>query len=125
FVAAWRLRSGDPFTEINSMKKFVASRGAPQRLEWNATRLEGDTVAVKGLKQEQGNDVLICGSGALGRSLMPHGLIDSYRVVVYPLMLGEGKRFVDGETKAMELALLSTATTQKGVTLLTYGRRGS
>jgi dihydrofolate reductase len=109
FVASWPLRSGDPFTDkMNSMKKFVATRDAAKRLEWNATPLEGDAVeAVKRLKQEPGGDILIYGSGALVRSL------------------GEGKRLFDGDTKAIELDLLGASTTQKGVTLLTYGRRES
>jgi dihydrofolate reductase len=127
FVASWPLRSGDPFTDkMNSMKKFVATRDAAKRLEWNATPLEGDAVeAVKRLKQEPGGDILIYGSGALVRSLMPHSLIDWYRFVTYPLVLGEGKRLFDGDTKAIELDLLGASTTQKGVTLLTYGRRES
>jgi dihydrofolate reductase len=126
FVAAWPLRSGDPFTDkMNSIKKFVASRGAATRLEWNATRLEGDAVeAVRKLKQEPGDDILIYGSGALVRSLMPHDLIDWYRFVVYPLVLGEGQRLFDGGTQTTEMSLLSASTTQKGVALLTYGRRG-
>jgi dihydrofolate reductase len=77
---------------MNAMKKFVATHDAAKRLEWNATRLEGEAVeAVKRLKQDQGDDILIYGSGALVRSLMPHGLIDWYRFVVYPLVLGEGR----------------------------------
>jgi len=54
FVAAWPLRSGDPFTDkMNSMKKFVASHRATKPLEWNATMLKGEVVeAVKKLKQE-------------------------------------------------------------------------
>src|SRR5262249_3391673 len=127
FAAAWPLRSGDPFTDkMNSMKKFVVSHDATKRLTWNASRLEGDAVeAVRKLKHEPGDDLLIYGSGALVRSLMPHGVIDSYRLVVYPLVLGEGKRLFDGGTQTIELDLLSANTTQKGVTLLTYGRRGS
>jgi dihydrofolate reductase len=54
---------------------------------------------------------------------MPHSLIDEYRFIVYPLVLGEGKRLFEGEGKRIELDLLSATTTQKGVTLLTYGRK--
>jgi dihydrofolate reductase len=110
---------------MNAMKKFVASHDETKRLEWNATRLEGDVVeAVRTLKQEPGDDILIYGSGALVRSLMPHDLIDWYRFVVYPLVLGEGQRLFDGGTQTIEMSLLSASTTQKGVTLLTYGRCG-
>jgi dihydrofolate reductase len=125
FVAAWPLRSGDAFTDkMNSMKKLVASRRTATPLEWNATLINGDVVAaVKGIKQEPGDDILVYGSRALVHSLMPHSLIDEYRFIVYPLVLGEGKRLFEGEGKRIELDLLSATTTQKGVTLLTYGRK--
>jgi dihydrofolate reductase len=125
FVAAWPLRSGDPFTnKMNSMKKFVVSHDGAKRLEWNATLLKGDAVeAVKTLKQEPGDDILVYGSAALVHTLMPHGLIDQYRFIVYPLVLGEGKRLFDDGAKRIELDLISATATQKGVTLLTYGRR--
>jgi len=125
FAAAWRLRSGDPFTDkMNTMKKFVASHDATRRLEWNAIVLPGDVVeAVKRLKQAPGNDILVYGSRALIRTLMPHGVIDQYRLIVYPLVLGEGKRLFEDRAQRIELDLISATTTQKGVTLLTYGRR--
>src|SRR5262245_2567873 len=124
FAASWPLRSGDPFTDkMNTMKKFVASRDASRPLQWNATALKGDVIeAVKKLKQQPGDDILVFGSGALVRALMPHGLIDWYRFIVYPLVLGEGKRLFDEDGKRIELSLLNATTTQKGVTLLTYGR---
>jgi dihydrofolate reductase len=126
FVAAWPLRSGDAFTDkMNSMKKLVASRRTATPLEWNATLIKGDVVeAVKGIKQEPGDDILVYGSRALVHSLMPHSLIDEYRFIVYPLVLGEGKRLFEGDGKRIELDLLSATTTQKGVTLLTYGQKG-
>ena len=125
FAAAWPLRSGDPFTDkMNSMKKFVASHNSAKRLEWNATALKGDVVeAVKKLKQEPGDDILVYGSSALVHTLMPHSLIDQYRLIVYPLVLGEGKRLFNDGARRIELDLISATTTQKGVALLTYGRR--
>jgi dihydrofolate reductase len=124
FVAAWPLRSGDPFTDkMNSMKKFVASRNPARPLEWNATLLRGDVVeAVKRLKHESGEDVLIYGSSTLVDSLMQHGLIDQYRFIVYPLILGEGRRFFTDSGQRLDLQPVGATTTQKGVTLLTYAR---
>jgi dihydrofolate reductase len=123
FVASWPLRSGDPFTDkINSMKKVVASRDATKRLEWNATLLKGNLVdAVKELKQQPGHDILIYGSSTLVQTLMQHDLIDQYCLIMYPLVLGEGERLFKDGAQAKKLNLISTTTTKKGVTLLTYG----
>jgi dihydrofolate reductase len=122
FVAAWPLRSGDAFTDkMNSMKKVVVSRNPSLRLEWNATLLEGDVVsAVRTLKEQPGEDVLIYASRTLVQSLMPHGLIDQYRFIVYPLVLGEGERFFNDGLHGVDLRLVGATTTRKGVTLLTY-----
>ena len=122
FVAAWPRRSGDAFTDkMNSMKKVVASRNASLRLTWNATLLEGDVVgAVRELKNQPGDDILIYGSRTLVQSLMPHGLIDRYRFIVYPLTLGQGERFFTSGVPKLDLRLVSATTTEMGVTLLTY-----
>jgi|SRR5215468_6296340 len=127
FVAAWPLRSGDAFTDkMNSMTKFVVSRDASRKLEWNSTLLKGDVVeAVKKLKAQTGNDILVYRSSTLVHSLMEHGLIDWYRFIVYPLVLGEGRRFFKEARKKSELTLMSAVTTQKGVTLLTYRYAGA
>ena len=95
FVASWPLRSGDRFTDrINSLPKLVASTTLEEPLEWNATLLQGDVVeAVSNLKEQPGEDVLIYGSGALVNTLLAHNLIDQYRFMIYPLVLGTGKRF--------------------------------
>jgi len=127
FVAAWPLRSGDAFTDkMNSMTKFVVSRDPSRKLEWNSTLLKGDVVeAVKKLKAQTGNDILVYRSSTLVHSLMEHGLIDWYRFIVYPLVLGEGRRFFKEARKKSELTLMSAVTTQKGVTLLTYRYAGA
>jgi len=120
FVAAWPLRSGDPFTDrMNSLPKFVVSTTLHEPLEWNATLLEGDVVdAVADLKEQPGDDILIYGSGALVNTLMPHKLIDEYRFMIYPLVLGTGKRFFrDGNDKST-LTLKRAETSSTGVTML-------
>jgi dihydrofolate reductase len=123
FVASWPLRSGDPFTDkMNSMKKFVVSRSAPKPLAWNATLLSGDLArAVTNLKQESGSDILIYGSSALVHALLPYGLIDEYRFILYPVILGEGKKFFKDGAGTTDLKLLSAKTTQTGVVMVTYG----
>jgi dihydrofolate reductase len=122
FVASWPLRSGDPFTDkMNSMAKFVASTTLPEPLEWNSTLLEGDVAEeVAKLKQEPGQDILIYGSGQLVSTLMQHNLIDVYRIMLYPLALGSGKRFFRDGVGKTTLTLSDTKTTSTGVVVLTY-----
>jgi dihydrofolate reductase len=134
FVAIWPrrrpdearqgLRSGDPFTDrMNALPKFVASTTLQGPLEWNSTLLEGDVAdAVANLKEQPGEDILIYGSGALVNTLMSHNLIDEYRFMIYPLVLGRGKRlFRDGD-ETMTLALKRSETARTGVIMLVCER---
>jgi dihydrofolate reductase len=114
------LRSGDPFTDrMNSLPKFVASTTLQAPLEWNSTLLEGDAAdAVADLKEQPGGDILIYGSGALVNTLMATKLIDEYRLLIYPVVLGRGKRlFRDGNGRT-PLALRRSETSSTGVTML-------
>jgi dihydrofolate reductase len=126
FVASWPLRSGDPFTDrMNSMPKFVASTTLQEPLEWNATLLKGDIAdAVRALKEEQGRDLMIYGSGELVKTLMQHGLIDVYRVMLYPLVLGSGERFFREGGNPTDLMLKGAHATSTGVVVLTYEPAG-
>jgi dihydrofolate reductase len=120
FVASWPLRSGDPFTDrMNSLPKYVASTTLKEPLDWNSTLLTGEiTDAVAKLKEQPGEDILIYGSGALVNTLMPRNLIDEYRFMIYPLVLGTGKHFFrDGNDKST-LALTRAETASTGVTML-------
>jgi dihydrofolate reductase len=104
---------------MNSLPKFVASTSMEEPLEWNSTLLEGDVAeAVADLKKQPGEDILIYGSGALVDTLLPHNLIDEFRLMIYPLVLGSGKRFFrDGNDKTT-LALKRAETTSTGITML-------
>jgi dihydrofolate reductase len=122
FVASWPLRSGDPFSDrMNSLPKFVASTTLEEPLEWNATLLKGDLAEeVAKLKQQPGQDILIYGSGELVNTLMQHNLIDVYRVMLYPLALGTGKRFFRDGGEKTTLTLTDVKTNGAGVVMLTY-----
>jgi len=122
FVAAWPLRSGDPFTDrMNSLPKFVASKTLKGPLQWNATLLKGDVAdEVAKLKKQSGQNLLLYGSGALVNTLMPRNLIDVYRLMVYPLVLGSGERFFRDGGGRTTLALSDAKTTATGVAILTY-----
>ena len=112
---------GNPFTEyLNRVEKFVASRNAATRLEWqNSTLLAGDAVeTVERLKDSEGPDLTILGSGDLLRTLAAAKLIDEYVLIIHPVVLGSGTRLF-GETY-QPLELTRSITTPKGVTVAHY-----
>ena len=96
-------------------------------LSWQgAVPLRGDIPKqVAELKQAPGRELQIHGSGALARSLMPHGLIDAYRLVIFPVVLGRGQRlFADG-TPPATMRLVDTRSTGSGVVIHTYEAAGA
>jgi dihydrofolate reductase len=122
FAAAWPgQKDPDGFADrFNSMPKYVASKTL-KKLEWNNSHLiKGDLATeVSKLKQQPGKDIVIHGSPTLIRSLMPHNLIDEYRLLVYPLVRGQGKRLFDEASRA-NLKLAESETFSKGVVKLVY-----
>jgi len=122
FAAAWPGRKDpDGFADrFNSMPKYVASKTL-KKLEWNNSHLiKGELAAkVSKLKQQPGGDIVIHGSPTLIRSLLPHNLIDEYRLLVYPLVRGQGKRLFDEASQA-NLKLAESQTFSKGVVKLVY-----
>jgi dihydrofolate reductase len=110
--------TGDFGERMNSLPKFVATTTLGS-LEWNATALEGDAAsAVAALKRQEGRNLLTYGSGTLARALLRHGLVDELRLMVYPLVLGSGKRFW-GEDR-LPLKLTASRDLGAGVVLLIY-----
>ncbi len=107
FAAAWPARTGDPYSDrMNSVPKYVASKTLTAATWNNARLLNGDVAeAVARLKQEPGQDVLVFGSLTLASALAQHRLVDEYRLLVYPVVLGGGKRlFKDGHEGTLALA---------------------
>ena len=120
FAQAWlNMTDPDEFaSRMNTMPKYVASRTL-QSLEWNASLLQGDVVAaVRELKQQSGGNLLIYGSGELMRSLMTHDLIDEFRLMIHPVVLGKGMPLFGGSTA--NLKLVDSKNTSTGVSVLTY-----
>jgi dihydrofolate reductase len=113
----------NPFTEVlNNTRKYVASTTLSEPLPWmNSTLLAGDAAdAVAKLKEQPGQDIGILGSGELVQSLMQHALIDEYKLLIHPLVLGSGRRlFPDGSAFA-KLRLTGSVTTTTGVVIATY-----
>jgi dihydrofolate reductase len=110
---------------LNDATKYVASRGRPT-LEWEPSVLiKGDaTEGVAELKESDGPELQVHGSGNLIQTLMRHGLVDEYRLWVFPLVLGSGKRlFADGTIPA-GLKLVDNKVSTTGVVMGTYEPAG-
>ena len=123
FAAAWPSMEeieGEFAVRMNTLPKYVASRTLTKPLPWNGTLLEGDLAEeVAKLKEQPGEDILIYGSGDVVSALHPHRLIDEYRLMVFPVTLGEGKRLF-GDGGNADLTLADSWTTETGVAVLTY-----
>jgi dihydrofolate reductase len=121
-AANWpHMPADNPFTNwINAMPKYVASTTLTPPLEWNATLLEGDVAdAVAAVKDSDGPDLNVLGSGVLVQTLRAHGLIDEYLISIYPLLLGSGTRlFPNGSTA--DLNLVDSTTTTTGVIIARF-----
>jgi dihydrofolate reductase len=123
FAAAWPSRSGDPFSDkFNSMPKYVVSSTLEQP-EWtNSTVLGADDLeaAVAKLKQESDGDVVVHGSAQLAQALIQRDLVDELRLMVFPVVLGTGKRLFGDPGEKKKLRLVDSKVVGDGVVILTY-----
>src|SRR5262249_28543584 len=123
FAAAWpsmEETEGEFAVRMNTLPKFVVSTTLQEPLPWNGTLLRGDPADAVAQLKEQPGDLLIYGSGQLVRLLHAHGLIDEYRLMVFPVTLGEGKHLFGDASDKRDLRLGDAKTTPSGVALLTY-----
>ena len=107
---------------LNNLPKFVASRTLSEPLPWNnATLIAGDLVeGVKKLKQESGSHLLVIGSGDLAQTLMRNDLVDEYRLMIHPVVLGSGAKLFRDDNEKRPLTLVDSATSGTGVVMGTY-----
>jgi dihydrofolate reductase len=127
FAAAWpSVTDEEGFAEMmNGYPKYVVSTTLQEPLEWNARLIKGDLAEeVLRLKQEPGKDILVYGSGDLVNALMKHNLVDEYRLMVFPIVVGSGKRLLEGEIDTTVLELVDSKTFSSGVVVLTYQPAG-
>jgi dihydrofolate reductase len=124
FAAAWPSRTdAEGYADrINSLPKYVVSTTL-EKAEWNNSTIIKDAKRVADeifkLKQQPGQDILVFGSVTLAHTLMQHDLVDEYRLLVYPLVLGNGKRLFQEGSKAT-LELVETKAFSSDVILLRY-----
>ena len=123
FAEAWPTRDGEFADRFNSMPKHVVS-STLERAEWNNSDvLEGDLEAgVARLKEQYEGDVVVHGSATLVQALIERDLVDELRLMVFPVVLGSGKRLFGETSDAKRLQLSDTRTVGDGVVILTYGR---
>ena len=121
FAAHWPY-SDDPAAEpLNRATKHVASTTRSE-LEWENSKLIESEVpeGVRGLKEEEGPELQVHGSANLIQTLLQHGLVDEFRVWIFPLVLGKGKRLFDGGTVPAGMELASSQVSSTGVIMATY-----
>lgn len=123
FAAAWPSMTDEAgFAEkMNTMPKYVVSTTL-DRVEWPGSRLiNGDLAAeVRRLKQEPGKDLLLSGSAQLFNALMQANLIDQYRFMLHPVVLGKGKRLFGEGVQEKSLQLTQTKPFRSGIVILEY-----
>ena len=121
FAAAWPDREGEFADKFNTMPKYVVSSTLENPGWANSTVLEGDVAdAVSKLRESASGDIYVHGSAQLVQALIEHDLIDELRLMVFPVVLGEGKRLFDGTTDKKRLRLTDSKTVGDGVMILIY-----
>ena len=110
---------------LNNATKYVASRGRPT-LEWrNSVLIEGDAAeGIAALKKEDGPELQVHGSGNLIQTLLRHDLVDQYRLLIFPLVIGSGKRLFSEGTVPSGLQLVESKVSTTGVVMGTYEPAG-
>ena len=120
FAAAWPESTDEGAPYFNSVRKYVVSTTL-DTAEWNNSVLIKDNIVeeITKLKQQDGQDIVVHGSATLVQTLMQHDLVDRYRLLVYPVVIGTGKRLFNESTTAT-LKLLETQSFSSGVAALVY-----
>lgn len=124
-ASAWPGRAGDPFADrMNEIPKYVVSRALGEAdLNWtNTTLLPADDAigAVRELRAKTGGDIQVMGSASLATQLVENDLVDEYRLMIEPIVLGGGKRLFPDDGQARPLELVSTKVSSTGVHICTY-----
>jgi dihydrofolate reductase len=121
FAAAWPSRDGEFADKFNTMPKYVVS-STLEDPEWkNSTVLSGDVAEeVSKLKQGQDGDIVVHGSPQLVQTLLEHDLVDEFRLMVYPVVLGTGKRLFGDTSDKKRLQLADSKMVGDGIAILVY-----
>ena len=125
FAAAWPTRDGEFADKFNTMPKYVVS-STLEEPEWNnSTVLNGDVAEeVAKLKREHDGDIVIHGSAQLVQTLLEHDLLDEVRLMMFPVVLGSGKRLFGETSDKKPLRLVSSKVVGDGVAIMVYEPAG-
>jgi dihydrofolate reductase len=126
FASAWPERSGPFADKINSMPKHVVSTTLSEPLEWeNSHLIQGDVAAeIAKLKEGEGGPILVAGSCSLVHFLLENDLVDALRLMVFPVLIGGGKRPFPESGQKKKFGLTDTRTFPSGVSVQTYEPAG-
>jgi dihydrofolate reductase len=123
FAAAWPQRDGEFADKFNTMPKYVVSSTLRNPAWTNTTVLDGDLVdEVTRLTKEQDGDIVVHGSAQLVQALVEHDLVDEFHLMVFPVVLGAGKRLFGETTDKKRLQLSSSTVVGDGVAMQVYTR---
>jgi dihydrofolate reductase len=121
FAAAWPSREGEFADKFNSMPKYVVSSTLKDPDWTNSRVLAGDVAEeVSKLREEVHGEIVVHGSAQLVQALVEHGLVDELRLMVFPVVLGTGKRLFGETSDKRRLRLTDSRTVGDGVAILTY-----
>jgi dihydrofolate reductase len=125
FAVKWPSRSGALADRLNSMPKYVVSSTLEEAKWNNSTVLRGDVVEnVSKLRQGPGGDIVVHGSAQLVQTLIEHDLVDELRLMVFPVILGTGKRLFGDRSEKKRLRLADSKTVGDGIAILIYELAG-
>ena len=123
FAKAWPSREGEFADTFNSLPKYVYSATLEDPQWTNTTRVDGDLGnVVQQLKEKYERDIVVHGSAQLAQGLLDHDLVDELRLMVFPILLGKGKRLFGESADKKRLELIANRTVGDGVLILTYAR---
>ena len=122
FATRWASRTGEWADRLNGLPKYVVSATRGPVVERNGPRRRA--CAVAGLKREVDGEILVYASYQLGQALMEHDLVDELRLVVFPVVLGAGRRLFGPTSGAKALRLVGVQTIGNGLVHVTYQRAG-
>jgi dihydrofolate reductase len=121
FAEAWPSREGEFADKFNTMPKYVVSSTLDAPTWNNSTVLKGDVAEeVAKLKENVDGDIVVHGSARLAQTLLEHGLVDELRLMVYPVVLGSGKRLFGDTSDNKPLKLVDSKIVGDGVAILVY-----
>jgi dihydrofolate reductase len=122
-LTTWNARGGMFKDALNAAQKYVVSQTLTDPLPWpNSTLLSGNVIdAVAELRSRPGREIHIMGSGQLIEALVAHQLVDEFLLMIFPVVLGRGRRLFSGDTY-MDLALVEAKATISGVVIATFKR---